>query len=29
VTVTDDPGWGVVINPLWLEKSKYQVSVVK
>ena len=25
-TVTDAPGWGVEINPGWLEKSQYQVS---
>ncbi len=24
--VTDQPGWGVEINPKWLEKSSYQVS---
>ena len=28
-TVTDAPGWGAVINPSWLEKSKYQISEVK
>ena len=27
-TVTDAPGWGAVINPAWLEKSKYQISEV-
>ena len=26
VTVTDAPGWGVEINPDWLEKSLYQMS---
>lgn len=25
-TVTDLPGWGVEINPAWLDKSTYQVS---
>ena len=25
-TVTDAPGWGVEINPAWLDKAKYQVS---
>jgi L-alanine-DL-glutamate epimerase-like enolase superfamily enzyme len=25
-TVTDEPGWGVTINPAWLDKAKYQVS---
>ena len=24
--VTDTPGWGVEINPEWLEKSRYQIS---
>ena len=28
-TVTDAPGWGAVINPAWLAKSKYQISEVK
>lgn len=26
VTITDAPGWGVDINPAWLEKSAYKVS---
>ncbi len=26
VTVTDAPGWGVEINPAWLERASYQVS---
>ena len=26
VTVPDAPGWGVEINPEWLERSQYQVS---
>jgi L-alanine-DL-glutamate epimerase-like enolase superfamily enzyme len=26
VTVTDAPGWGVEINPAWLDKARYQVS---
>jgi L-alanine-DL-glutamate epimerase-like enolase superfamily enzyme len=26
VTIPDAPGWGVEINPAWLEKSKHQVS---
>jgi L-alanine-DL-glutamate epimerase-like enolase superfamily enzyme len=25
-TIPDAPGWGVQINPAWLEKSKHQVS---
>jgi L-alanine-DL-glutamate epimerase-like enolase superfamily enzyme len=25
-TIPDAPGWGVEINPAWLEKSKHQVS---
>ncbi len=25
-TVTDEPGWGVEINPEWLAKSQYQIS---
>jgi L-alanine-DL-glutamate epimerase-like enolase superfamily enzyme len=25
-TVTDAPGWGVEINPAWLEKAQYRVS---
>ena len=27
VTVTDAPGWGVAVNPDWLAKSAYRVSV--
>ena len=27
-TIPDEPGWGVEINPQWLEKSDYQVSDV-
>ena len=26
VTVTDAPGWGVEINPDWLDKAQYKVS---
>ena len=26
VTVTDAPGWGIEIEPSWLEKSSYKVS---
>lgn len=26
VTLPDGPGWGVDINPAWLEKSSYQIS---
>lgn len=26
VTITDAPGWGVEINPAWLEKSAYKAS---
>jgi L-alanine-DL-glutamate epimerase-like enolase superfamily enzyme len=26
VTITDEPGWGVEIDPEWLAKSQYQVS---
>jgi L-alanine-DL-glutamate epimerase-like enolase superfamily enzyme len=26
VTVTDDPGWGIEIEPEWLAKSAYQLS---
>ena len=26
VTVTDEPGWGIEIDPEWLAKSQYQVS---
>jgi L-alanine-DL-glutamate epimerase-like enolase superfamily enzyme len=25
-TVTDAPGWGVEVNPAWLEQSKHQIS---
>jgi len=25
-TVTDEPGWGVTINPAWLDAATYQVS---
>ncbi len=28
VTITDQPGWGVDINPKWLEKAHYQVSQI-
>ena len=28
VTVTDAPGWGVEINPAWLETAQYRVSEV-
>jgi L-alanine-DL-glutamate epimerase-like enolase superfamily enzyme len=27
-TVTDAPGWGVEINPDWLERAQYQVSTL-
>lgn len=27
-TVTDQPGWGVEINPAWLERAQYKVSEV-
>ena len=27
-TVTDAPGWGVEINPAWLDKAQYRVSEV-
>jgi L-alanine-DL-glutamate epimerase-like enolase superfamily enzyme len=27
-TVTDAPGWGVEINPTWLERAEYQVSAL-
>ena len=27
-TVTDAPGWGVEINPAWLDKAQYKVSEV-
>jgi L-alanine-DL-glutamate epimerase-like enolase superfamily enzyme len=26
VTIPSEPGWGVEIEPTWLEKSKYQIS---
>ena len=26
VTVTDEPGWGVEIEPRWLEKADYRIS---
>jgi L-alanine-DL-glutamate epimerase-like enolase superfamily enzyme len=26
VTIPSEPGWGVEINPAWLEKSRYQIS---
>jgi L-alanine-DL-glutamate epimerase-like enolase superfamily enzyme len=26
VTVSDEPGWGVEVNPEWLARSRYQVS---
>lgn len=25
VTVTDAPGWGIEVNPAWLERSKYHI----
>ena len=28
VNISDKPGWGVVINPDWLDSSEYQVSEV-
>ena len=28
VTVSDAPGWGVEINPQWLERTHYQVSEI-
>jgi L-alanine-DL-glutamate epimerase-like enolase superfamily enzyme len=27
-TVTDAPGWGVEINPAWLDRAEYQVSAL-
>ena len=27
-TISDKPGWGVEINPAWIEKSSYMVSMV-
>ena len=29
VTITDMPGWGVIINPEWLENSEYAVSEIQ
>ena len=29
VTITDMPGWGVTINPEWLENSEYAVSEIQ
>jgi L-alanine-DL-glutamate epimerase-like enolase superfamily enzyme len=26
VTISDAPGWGITINPAWLEKARHQVS---
>jgi L-alanine-DL-glutamate epimerase-like enolase superfamily enzyme len=26
VKIPDDPGWGVMINPAWLVKARYQKS---
>jgi len=26
VTIPSAPGWGVEINPVWLEKATYQCS---
>ena len=26
VTISDEPGWGVEIEPEWLARSQYQVS---
>ena len=28
VTVTDEPGWGVEIDPAWLDKATYQASEI-
>ena len=28
VDITDKPGWGVEINPSWLETSEYRVSEI-
>jgi L-alanine-DL-glutamate epimerase-like enolase superfamily enzyme len=28
VTVPEEPGWGVTINPEWLEKASYRVSAI-
>lgn len=29
VTVTDEPGWGVEVEPEWLAKSRYEVSATE
>ena len=29
VTVPDAPGWGVQINPAWLDKADYRVCEVE
>ena len=29
VSVTDAPGWGVEINPAWLDAASYQVSEIE
>lgn len=29
VTVTDAPGWGVTINPAWLDQATYKVSALE
>ena len=29
VTITDMPGWGVIINPEWLESAEYKISEIK
>lgn len=26
ITVSDEPGWGIEVNPAWLQKASYQVS---
>ncbi len=26
ITVSDEPGWGIEINPTWLESASYQIS---
>ncbi len=28
VTLPENPGWGIDVNPAWLEKSRYQVSEI-
>ena len=28
VNISDEPGWGVKINPVWLEKSNYLISEI-